>query len=155
MLIYLFSWQLHSLRLFLHLPSHIINLLVARLVENQYFKSKIYSRIMSTSTGEGVNLSSPTSAHPFRLFSLAEIEYATKNFDDELVIGQGGFGKVFKGYISSEEVVAIKRLDSMSDQGEPEFRAEINMLSKLRHCHLVSLIGYCHENNEKILVYEY
>ncbi|KAJ0524677.1 putative protein kinase RLK-Pelle-CrRLK1L-1 family [Helianthus annuus] len=113
---------------------------------------------MSTATGKGVSSSSPTSAHRFRLFSLAEIEYATKNFDDELVIGQGGFGKVFKGYISSEEVghvVAIKQLDSMSDQGEPEFRAEIDMLSKLRHCHLVSLIGYCHENNEKILVYEY
>ncbi|KAM0031069.1 putative protein kinase RLK-Pelle-CrRLK1L-1 family [Helianthus debilis subsp. tardiflorus] len=110
---------------------------------------------MDTTNEEGENSSSPTSAHPFRLFSLAEIQYATKNFDDELVIGQGGFGKVFKGYISSEEVVAIKRLDSMSDQGEPEFRAEIDMLSKLRHCHLVSLIGYCHENNEKILVYEY
>ncbi|XP_021981190.1 receptor-like protein kinase FERONIA isoform X2 [Helianthus annuus] len=113
---------------------------------------------MDTTNEEGGNSSSPTSAHPFRLFSLAEIQYATKNFDDELVIGQGGFGKVFKGYISSEEVghvVAIKRLDSMSDQGEPEFRAEIDMLSKLRHSHLVSLIGYCHENKEKILVYEY
>ncbi|MFS7966399.1 putative protein kinase RLK-Pelle-CrRLK1L-1 family [Helianthus anomalus] len=113
---------------------------------------------MDTTNEKGENSSSPTSAHPFRLFSLAEIQYATKNFDDKLVIGQGGFGKVFKGYISSEEVghvVAIKRLDSMSDQGEPEFRAEIDMLSKLRHCHLASLIGYCNENKEKILVYEY
>ncbi|KAJ0524681.1 putative protein kinase RLK-Pelle-CrRLK1L-1 family [Helianthus annuus] len=113
---------------------------------------------MSTATGEEENSSSLTSAHPRRLFSLAEIQNATKNFDDDLVIGQGGFGKVFKGYISSEEgghVVAIKRLDSMSDQGEPEFRAEINMLSKLRHRHLVSLIGYCYENKEMVLVYQY
>ncbi|KAJ0524676.1 putative protein kinase RLK-Pelle-CrRLK1L-1 family [Helianthus annuus] len=113
---------------------------------------------MNTATGEGKNSSSLTSAHLCRIFSLAEIQYATKNFDDELVIGQGGFGKVFKGYISSEEVgqiVAIKRLDSMSSQVELEFRAEINMLSKLRHSNLVSLIGYCHENKEMILVYEY
>ncbi|XP_076900749.1 uncharacterized protein LOC143554992 [Bidens hawaiensis] len=98
------------------------------------------------------------SPHPCRVFSLAEIQSATKDFADELVIGQGGFGKVYKGKLSSEEgglVVAIKRLDSMSKQGELEFKAEIETLSKLRHCHLVSLIGYCDDNKEMILVYEY
>ncbi|KAF5789227.1 putative protein kinase RLK-Pelle-CrRLK1L-1 family [Helianthus annuus] len=99
-----------------------------------------------------------TSSHPCRLFSLKDIKSVTNNFDDELVIGEGGFGKVYKGQMSSEDdghVVAIKRLDSMSDQGELEFRAEIDMLSKLRHCHLVSLIGYCHEKKEMILVYDF
>ncbi|KAK1437435.1 hypothetical protein QVD17_03226 [Tagetes erecta] len=98
------------------------------------------------------------SAHPCRLFSLAEIKSATNDFDDEFVIGHGGFGKVYRGQMSSEEggdVVAIKRLDFMSRQGEIEFRAEIETLSKLRHCHLVSLIGYCDDSKEMILVYEY
>ncbi|KAI3827424.1 hypothetical protein L1987_01498 [Smallanthus sonchifolius] len=113
---------------------------------------------MNSASGEGEKSSTMTTGHSCRLFSLAEIESATRNFDDELVIGQGGFGKVYEGRISSEEaghVVAIKRLDSMSDQGEIEFRAEINLLSTLRHCHLVSLIGYCDENKEMILVYEF
>ncbi|KAK9074071.1 hypothetical protein SSX86_006668 [Deinandra increscens subsp. villosa] len=114
---------------------------------------------MNSTTEEGGKSASSSSAHPCRLFSLAEIKSATNNFDDELVIGEGGFGKVYKGQISSEQDghvnVAIKRLDSMSSQGEAEFRAEIDMLSTLRHCHLVSLIGYCHEKKEMILVYEY
>ncbi|KAJ0532598.1 putative protein kinase RLK-Pelle-CrRLK1L-1 family [Helianthus annuus] len=106
----------------------------------------------------GYKASSSTSAHTCRSFSLAEIQAATKNFSAELVIGKGGFGTVYKGQISGEEaghVVAIKRLDSISNQGELEFRAEIDTLSKLRHCHLVSLIGYCDDIKEKVLVYEY
>ncbi|PWA80577.1 serine/threonine/dual specificity protein kinase, catalytic domain-containing protein [Artemisia annua] len=115
---------------------------------------------MYLGTGEGDKLSSLTSSstQSCRRFSLAEIQSATENFGDELVIGQGGFGKVYKGHICFNEtshVVAIKRLDSFSTQGEHEFRAEIEMLSKLRHPHLVSLIGYCNDNKEMILVYEY
>ncbi|GJU68868.1 probable receptor-like protein kinase isoform X1 [Tanacetum coccineum] len=113
---------------------------------------------MYFATGEGDKPSSLTSTHSCHRFSLAEIQSATENFDDELVIGQGGFGKVYKGHIcinQTSHVVAIKRLDSFSTQGELEFRAEIEMLSKLRHRHLVSLIGYCHDNKEMILVYEY
>ncbi|KAJ9551323.1 hypothetical protein OSB04_015368 [Centaurea solstitialis] len=111
-----------------------------------------------SSTSEAGKLSSPTSSHTFHHFSLAEIQSATNDFDDELVIGKGGFGKVYKGHIRIEEnihVVAIKRLDSMSDQGDTEFRAEIEILSKLHHRHLVSLIGFCDDNEEMILVYEY
>ncbi|XP_023730068.2 serine/threonine-protein kinase CDG1 isoform X1 [Lactuca sativa] len=99
-----------------------------------------------------------TSVQPCRHFSLAEIKSASKDFDDKLIIGQGGFGKVYKGFMYIEEtshVVAIKRLDSKSEQGALEFKAEIEMLSKLRHCHLVSLIGFCDDNNEMILVYAY
>lgn len=92
-----------------------------------------------------------------RRFSLAEIQSATQNFEDSLVIGQGGFGKVYKGQINigTSDAAAIKRLDSTSKQGASEFWTEIEMLSRLRHCHLVSLIGYCNDGDEMILVYDY
>jgi serine/threonine protein kinase len=91
-----------------------------------------------------------------RSFSLLEICTATKNFDVCLIIGVGGFGHVYKGYIDNGSTpVAIKRLKSGSQQGEKEFINEIDMLSKLRHRHLVSLIGYCNENNEMIIVYHF
>ncbi|XP_057481526.1 probable LRR receptor-like serine/threonine-protein kinase MEE39 [Actinidia eriantha] len=89
-------------------------------------------------------------------FALAEIQSATNNFDDALVIGSGGFGKVYKGFITDgATTVAIKRLNAESKQGAKEFWSEISILSKLRHTHLVSLIGYCDDCEEMILVYEY
>ncbi|KAJ9550705.1 hypothetical protein OSB04_014750 [Centaurea solstitialis] len=93
-----------------------------------------------------------------RHFEFPEILQATNNFDESLVIGRGGFGKVYKGNVmngSSLVVVAIKRLESTSSQGAAEFWAEVEMLSGLRHCNLVSLIGYCNYEKEKIIVYEY
>ncbi|XVF71270.1 hypothetical protein PTKIN_Ptkin12aG0023500 [Pterospermum kingtungense] len=89
-------------------------------------------------------------------FSLAEILTATNNFDDALIIGRGGFGNVYKGQIQGIQYqVAIKRLNSMSHQGENEFWAEIEMLSQLRYINLVSLIGCCNDNHEMILVFDY
>ncbi|RDX87023.1 Receptor-like protein kinase ANXUR2, partial [Mucuna pruriens] len=90
-----------------------------------------------------------------RYFSLQEMIQATKNFDEANVIGVGGFGKVYKGVIENGFKVAIKKSNPQSEQGVNEFQTEIEMLSKLRHKHLVSLIGFCEENDEMCLVYDY
>ncbi|KAJ0754328.1 putative protein kinase RLK-Pelle-CrRLK1L-1 family [Helianthus annuus] len=91
-----------------------------------------------------------------RRFSLKEVKAATNEFNDDFVIGIGGFGKVYKGYIdNTATAVAIKRLNESSNQGFQEFHTEIGFLSKLRHVQLVSLIGYCQDEGEMILVYDY
>ncbi|CAH2044250.1 unnamed protein product [Thlaspi arvense] len=87
--------------------------------------------------------------------SFAEIQSGTNNFDRSLVIGVGGFGMVFKGSLKDNTKVAVKRGMPGSRQGLPEFLSEITILSKIRHRHLVSLVGYCEEQSEMILVYEY
>ncbi|XP_014496883.2 receptor-like protein kinase FERONIA [Vigna radiata var. radiata] len=108
-----------------------------------------------TSRGGGSGSSSlPTNL--CRHFSIAEIRAATNNFDQLFVVGAGGFGDVYKGYIDDGSTpVAIKRLKPGSQQGLNEFMNEIQMLSQLRHLHLVSLIGYCYESNEMILIYDF
>ncbi|KAL1809620.1 hypothetical protein ACET3Z_026610 [Daucus carota] len=89
-------------------------------------------------------------------FSLEEIKLATGNFDDNFIIGRGGFGNVYKGYLENGVcTVAIKRLNPSSRQGFHEFQTEIKMLSNLRHLHLVPLIGYSNDGAEMILVYDY
>ncbi|KAG1362387.1 Receptor-like protein kinase HERK 1 [Cocos nucifera] len=87
--------------------------------------------------------------------SFVEIKSATNDFDDNLVIGTGGFGKVYRGVLSDGTRVAVKRATRGSVQGYAEFQREIILLSRIRHRHLVSLIGYCAEQSEMILVYEY
>jgi len=91
-----------------------------------------------------------------RHFSIDEIKTATHNFHEQLIVGVGGFGSVYKGFVDNGTmIVAIKRLKPESKQGFHEFWTEIEMLSLLRHVHLVSLIGFCDEEGEMILVYDY
>lgn len=90
-----------------------------------------------------------------RHFTLHAIQQATNGFDPNLLIGEGGFGKVYKGTLENGKTVAIKVANPESRQGLNEFHNEIELLSGLRHQNLVSLKGYCSEASELILVYEY
>ncbi|KAJ7523534.1 hypothetical protein O6H91_18G053100 [Diphasiastrum complanatum] len=87
-------------------------------------------------------------------FPFQKVLDATNNFHESLVIGTGGFGMVYKGLIDGVEV-AVKRANPHSQQGLTEFKTEIELFSTLRHRHLVSLIGYCNEQQEMILLYEF
>ncbi|KAK7305564.1 hypothetical protein VNO77_43470 [Canavalia gladiata] len=90
-----------------------------------------------------------------RAFTYGELSTATNNFSSSAQVGQGGYGKVYKGILSDGTVVAIKRAQEGSLQGEKEFLTEISLLSRLHHRNLVSLVGYCDEEGEQMLVYEF
>lgn len=89
------------------------------------------------------------------LFPLVAVQEATDHFSESMIIGSGGFGKVYKGILKDNTKVAVKRGFHQSQQGLAEFMTEVEMLSQFRHRHLVSLIGYCNEKNEMIIIYEY
>nr|POE68134.1 putative serine/threonine-protein kinase pbl23 [Quercus suber] len=91
-----------------------------------------------------------------RIFTFRELCVATQNFHLDNLLGEGGFGRVYKGIIpSSNQVVAVKQLDRNGFQGNREFLVEVLMLSLLHHPNLVNLVGYCADGEQRILAYEY
>ncbi|XP_015871518.2 probable receptor-like protein kinase At1g49730 isoform X2 [Ziziphus jujuba] len=93
------------------------------------------------------------SSSMFRKFSYKEIKKGTDDFNT--IIGQGGFGTVYKAQFSDGLVAAVKRMNKVSEQGEDEFCREIELLARLHHRHLVALRGFCIEKHERFLMYEY
>ncbi|KAG4136632.1 hypothetical protein ERO13_D07G018800v2, partial [Gossypium hirsutum] len=96
------------------------------------------------------------------VFTLAELRLITHNFARCNLLGEGGFGPVYKGFVDDKlrpglkaQPVAVKTLDLDGLQGHREWLAEIIFLGQLRHPHLVKLIGYCYEDENRLLVYEY
>jgi serine/threonine protein kinase len=85
-------------------------------------------------------------------FTYGEMAMATNNFNSSTQVGRGGYGKVYKGIMADGTVVAIKRAQEGSLQGEKEFLNEIELLSRLHHRNPVSLIGYCDEEGEQVLL---
>ncbi|XP_043703724.1 probable receptor-like protein kinase At5g18500 isoform X1 [Telopea speciosissima] len=98
----------------------------------------------------GVSL--PPELHEARSFTMEDLALATKNFNDINFIGEGKFGKVYKGFLHDGMIVAIKKRLGMPTR---EFFEEVRYLSSIRHRNLVSLLGYCQENEQQMLIYEY
>ncbi|WZY92839.1 hypothetical protein YC2023_065168 [Brassica napus] len=91
-----------------------------------------------------------------RRFSYKDLASATSNFLYERKLGEGGFGAVYKGYLNDlDTMVAVKKFSGASKQGKKEFITEVKIISSLRHRNLVQLIGWCHEKQELLLVYEF
>ncbi|CAN6302503.1 unnamed protein product [Urochloa humidicola] len=112
--------------------------------------------LSSRSGGEGTTTGAMQRVGTQQLhIPLEELRAATDGFHDRNLIGVGGFGNVYRGVLRNGTRVAVKRATRASKQGLPEFQTEIVVLSRIRHRHLVSLIGYCNEQAEMILVYEY
>ncbi|KAM0038895.1 putative protein kinase RLK-Pelle-L-LEC family [Helianthus debilis subsp. tardiflorus] len=93
-------------------------------------------------------------------YSFHELSKATDGFSEDRKLGEGGFGGVYKGILSGvnvkvKTVVAVKRVSSGSKQGKKEYVSEVKIISRLRHKNLVQLIGWCHEQGDFLLVYEY
>ncbi|KAL2904610.1 Receptor-like kinase TMK4 [Bienertia sinuspersici] len=91
------------------------------------------------------------------VISIQVLRQVTKNFSEDNILGRGGFGVVYKGELHDGTKIAVKRMESgaMGTKGMNEFQAEIGVLTKVRHRHLVALLGFCTNDNERLLVYEY
>ncbi|KAJ7948451.1 Kinase family protein [Quillaja saponaria] len=90
-----------------------------------------------------------------QVFTFKQLHSATGGFSKSNVVGQGGFGLVYRGVLSDGRKAAIKFMDQAGKQGEEEFRVEVELLSRLRSPYLLALLGYCSHNNHKLLVYEF
>ncbi|XP_043712379.1 probable L-type lectin-domain containing receptor kinase S.5 [Telopea speciosissima] len=91
-----------------------------------------------------------------REFSFKELKKATNNFDEKMKLGQGGYGVVYKGLLPQENTeIAVKKFSRDNMQGIDDFLCELTIINRLRHKHLVRLVGWCHKKSLLLLVYEY
>ncbi|CAM6051123.1 unnamed protein product [Sphagnum compactum] len=117
---------------------------------------KLKSSSSFDSKKEGSRDGAATTHIAAQTFTFRELAAATKNFRPESLLGEGGFGRVYKGRLENTgQVVAVKQLDRNGLQGNREFLVEVLMLSLLHHPNLVNLIGYCADGDQRLLVYEF
>ncbi|KAF1002651.1 hypothetical protein AG4045_002169 [Apium graveolens] len=106
-------------------------------------------------TPQGQHLTNMSLGYNQSQFSYEDLASATNGFSDANLIGQGGFGYVHKGVLPNGREVAVKSLKTGSGQGEREFQAEVEIISRVHHRHLVSLVGYSIADTQRMLVYEF
>jgi serine/threonine protein kinase len=117
-------------------------------LRNKYMKDVLHSDLAMDSDFERSSLP--------KKFTFEELARATNNFAKEHKIGEGGFGGVYKGFIKDLKThVAIKKVSKESNQGVKEYASEVKVISQLRHKNLVQLFGWCHRQNDLLLVYEF
>ncbi|XVE75039.1 hypothetical protein DITRI_Ditri12bG0065400 [Diplodiscus trichospermus] len=125
---------------------------------NSQFHGQQSSLVNSSESQRGQNYHGPESdiiAGSKTFFTYEELMEMTKGFARQNVIGEGGFGCVYKGWMPDGKVVAVKQLKAGSGQGDREFRAEVEIISRVHHRHLVSLVGHCIAEKQKLLIYEF
>ncbi|KAK9052018.1 hypothetical protein SSX86_028646 [Deinandra increscens subsp. villosa] len=121
-----------------------------RLIRKERIKKELLGfDSMSTAPGDAHNNAELVS------FSLKSVLAATGSFSAKNMLGEGGFGPVYKGSLPGNRQLAVKRLSTRSSQGREEFMNELKLIAKLQHTNLVRLLGCCVEEDEKILMYEY
>ncbi|KAK2418076.1 putative LRR receptor serine/threonine-protein kinase [Trifolium repens] len=128
----------------------VISCLVIHKGKRRYYEK---DHIVSVPTERPASWKSEDPAEAAHCFSLAEIESATNNFEKR--IGSGGFGIVYYGKLKEGKEIAVKVLRNNSYQGKREFSNEVTLLSRIHHRNLVQLLGYCREEDNSILVYEF
>ncbi|XP_057974237.1 probable serine/threonine-protein kinase At1g01540 [Malania oleifera] len=108
-------------------------------------------------SGDQVTIAVPEVSHLGwgHWYTLRELESSTNGFSDENVIGEGGYGIVYRGVLEDNTKVAIKNLLNNRGQAEKEFKVEVEAIGRVRHKNLVRLLGYCAEGAHRMLVYEY
>ncbi|KAJ4841703.1 hypothetical protein Tsubulata_032460 [Turnera subulata] len=133
-------------------------------VSKQYLASERISLSDFSNPGSSLLLNDLSSSSKFNLhvFTLKELQVLTHNFSKSQYLGEGGFGAVYKGFIDDKlrpglkaQPVAVKVMDLDGSQGHREWLAEVIFLGQLKHPRLVNLIGYCCEDEQRLLVYEY
>lgn len=140
---------------------YVVQFIVGASILLLLFGSLCYCLVACRSKGTCHNGSSGDQFSSSKSMFLAECSHSKRSkkqptiFKEDFLIGSGGFGKVYKGKFENGTKVAVKRATPVSTQGFAEFQNEIYLLSKLKHPHIVSLIGYCHEGLEMILVCEH
>nr|GEW68172.1 probable serine/threonine-protein kinase PBL21 [Tanacetum cinerariifolium] len=123
--------------------------------DNGDFDSNHHQDTMKKEKGTALCNQRAAAANVARSFTFRDLAASTQNFRVANLIGEGGFGSVYKGRLDSGKLVAVKKLNLSGLQGNQEFIVEVLMLSLLRHSNLVTLTGYCTDGDQRLLVYEY
>ncbi|KAL9678109.1 hypothetical protein QQ045_015948 [Rhodiola kirilowii] len=137
-------------------PSEHLNAVKVTILSSATGSSSETDNSFFSGNSSGV-LNSHTLLHSGSVTSVQFLRKVTDNFAPENELGRGGFGVVYKGILDDGTQIAVKRMEAgvLSNKAIDEFQSEISVLSKVRHRHLVSLLGYSIEGNERLLVYEY
>ncbi|KAF8413727.1 hypothetical protein HHK36_001720 [Tetracentron sinense] len=125
-----------------------------------YIRNKVSKRLKNQKGIENGEKSGFANVHVatengHQVFTFKQLHSATGGFGKSNVVGHGGFGSVYRGVLHDGRKVAVKLMDLGGKQGEDEFKMEVDLLSRLRSPYLLALIGYCSDDNHKLLVYEF